>query len=357
MIKEQFFQPSLRTYDISFDQNQAREIVDVEKFSSYLTMQMETHLGERFNVSLSRYDYDIQNGLLYGKDMDEPFIKSLKRGKDFRLTHGSFIDRKREEAEFVGFEKIQNLLTNPDTPIETMMLSISPQGGKESVYQHNFYDIFTLKDKDGKRFVEVRRYASSLSVEEFSEKTKAFTSIEIDDSDPGASFLEQPIAIQNTLTPDDLHSYLQKEHDFMDEKEFERIKKNCKMLIDTYTTSIVEQPDNDTLHKTLFNAILNKADDVATNNIEYLPAFPSLQDEVRSYAFAPVREVMTGCGSSGGYEVSQDKMNSPFTVASYAKDKYGERTFNCPSCKKENVRPFNTLLPRCLHCKSNKVSC
>lgn len=357
MIKEQLFQTPLRTYDISFDQKKARENVDTEQFSSYLAMQMETHLGERFNVSLSRYEYEIQKGTLYGKDMDEPFIESLKRGRDFRLENGSLIDRKREEAEVVGFEKIQNLLADPDTPLGTMMLSISPQGGEESVYQHNFYDIFALKDRDGKRFIEVRRYASSLSIEEFSEKTRAFSPISIDKNDPAASFLEQPIAIANTLTPDDLHLYLQKENDFMDEEEFMRIKKSCKSIIEAYTASIVEQPTNDVLHKTLFNAILNKADNVASSKLDdFVPNY-SLQEEVGLYAFAPVREVMTGCGSSGGYEVSQDKMNSPFTVSSYAIDKYGERTFNCPSCKKENVRPYNTLLPRCLHCKSDKVSC
>lgn len=347
----------LKTYDISFDAVRAFEVQDPEQFASYISSQMETHIGERFNVSLSRYEYDIKNGRLWGKDMNEPFFESLRRGRDYRLANGNRVDKRREASEVVGFEKIEAVLTDSETPDGTMMLSISPPGLVGSTYTHNFYDIFVVKRKqDGTRYVEARRYASSLTPEEYLEKINTFTQIEIDATDIAASFLEQPVPIQNTFTPEDLHYCLHKEHNFMNEVEFERVKMGCRHLIEAYARAVLEQPANDVLHKTLFNTILNKADDIALHRGKQV-AKQSLKEEVSQYAFLPVREVVTGCGTSGGYETGLEHMNSPQSVSSYIPDKYGERTFNCPDCKRENVRPYNTLLPQCLHCGSGKVAC
>ncbi len=357
MLAEAYNQIPLRTYDISFDSERALEAENLEQFTSYIATQMETHLGERFNVSLSRYEYDVKDGKLWGKDMGGPFLNSLKKGRDYRLVHGSIVDRERESAEVEGFEKIEALLADDDTPDGTMMLSISPPGLEGSVYTHNFYDVFVARRReDGVRYVEARRYASSLVPDQYREKVSAFASIEIDETDVSASFLRSPIPIQNTLTPDDLHHYMHKEHDFMDEAEFERVKASCNVLITAYAQAVREQPKNDVLHRILFNAVLNKADDIAFNK-EKINVVRSVRDEVELYAFQPVREVMTGCGASGGYEIGVETMNAPFSVSTYIPDKYGERTFNCPSCKKENIRPYNKLLPQCLHCGSDKVAC
>jgi hypothetical protein len=368
---------TLRTYDISFDQEKSREIGvnssleeqlrQKEAFSAYVTSQMETHLGERFNVGISTFSYDIKNGELWGRDMEEPFVKSLKRGRDYRKLHGNEVDQRREEAEVKGFEKIQNVLTDENIPIGTMMLSVSPPGLRGSTYTHNFYDVFTVysREESDQRFIEARRYASALSTEEYSDKIGAFTRINIDESDPAASFLENPIPITNALTAKDIHAYLHKDHEYMGSNQFEVIKRSCSELIKAYTEGVIKQPDNNILHKILFNTILNKADELAEmiemkgaeqaeseQNIRFV-----LKDEIEKYAFLPVRQTMTGCGFSGGYGIAVEQMGSPFSVSYYAPDRYGERTFNCPTCKKENVRPLNTLLPQCQHCKSTKVAC
>lgn len=335
-------------------------------FLSYEQMQMETHLGERFNVGLSRVEYEIRDGQLYGKDMDKPFIDSMKKGRDIRKIDGQLVDRDREDAEIVGFEKIQALLLNPDTPVGTMMLSVSPKGPEGSSYQKNFYDIFTVYERDGVRYVEARRYASGLKLDEYREKCKVFGGVEIDNADPAASLLANPIPVENTLSAQDLHEYLHNDHEFMDEKTFAIIKKHCEAIAKEFALALLDEPANESRHALLFNAYLNKADEIAErikkegveNWDKRVPIGDAyaIRREVEWYGALEVKEVMTGCGVSGGYEASKSTL-TPYSVGEYSKDKYGERTFNCPECKKENTRPYNQLLTNCQHCMSAKVAC
>lgn len=354
----------LRTYDISFDQNQAREGVrSIDNFRRYLLTQMETHLGERFNVELSHYEYEIRDGNLWGKDMEEPFIKTLKRGRDYRKIYGQSIDWEREEAEVVGFEKIERTLLDSNQDVGVMMLSISPRGQEGSSYQHNFYDVFTLRESDGRRFVDARRYASGLNIEDYKEKLRVFG---ISNLDTAEDFLANPIKVSNALSPDDIHAYLQSDTKFMDEKTFDVIKISCRHLIEEYARKIVEEPDNHIVHKKIFNSILNKADAIKDeidkygvgryHNIVTIPTREMVRYDIAYFSRAPVRQVMTGCGLSGGYDTNREK-SSQFSVSSYAPDRYGDRTFKCPDCNKENVRPYNKLLSKCQNCNSSKVAC
>lgn len=289
---------------------------------------------------------------MWGQDMNEPFVDSLKRGRDYRKTHGKSVDWAREESEVIGFEKIQNALLAKEAKIGETMLSVSYRGGKNSTYKRNFYDIFTVREKQtGERFIETRRYASSLGLSDYESKLGVFGEAE--------DFLANPIKMPDGLVPDDIHAYLHNDHGFMGEGEFEAIKNECKGLINAYTRALIQQPGNDTLHRILFNTIINKADDISEKlnkgayNYELTDPI-TLQDEVQRYGFQPVKEIETGCGMLGGYDV---KITSPFGVAEFASDMLGERAFNCPSCKKENIRPYNQLLPRCLHCGSRDVAC
>src|SRR6185437_2097466 len=76
--------------------------------------------------------------------------------------------------------------------------------------------------------------------------------------------------------------------------------------------------------------------------------------------YAPPK-IAGSCGLSGELTGSGQSLIIPMEYqqqfGTMQKDKYGERAFNCPSCKKENMRPYNTLLPRCQHCNSTKVAC
>lgn len=350
MIAERL-QPRAIAYEPTFDQR-------IGLKASYIERQLDTFLGERLNVLLSKNNYEIKNNLIYGQDMEESFIEVMKRGVDYRrrAEGENRVDKKREEAEVEGFLKTQEVMCNPNTPIGTMMLSISPQGRKNSLYQHNFYDIFTLKEAEGKRFIEARRYSSALNVAEYKDKLSPLSFIRNIKND--ADSLSNPIKIDNVFfaNPDEIHSYLHKDHRFTEVEEFERIIKNCERLKQEYIR---------TRDPRILNAIMNKADEAAgivnfrKDKFYYLIG-PSVElkvnDEVGFYGKQSVRTVAAGCGSSGS--VTEDKKSSPFSVSDFGmEDKYDDREFECPECGKTNIRPKDELIKNCQHCGSSKVSC
>ena len=330
--------------------------------ASYLSKQIDTFIGERLNVLLSKNKYEIKNNLMFGEDMDEPFADVIRRGVDYRrIVEGEDrIDRKREEAEFEGFLKIQEVMSNPNTPLGTMMLSISPQGSEKSLYQHNFYDIFTLKEDPpaggGRRFVEARRYSSALTVDEYKEKLRPLYDLNEDADD--VYLLGHSVQINNNFfrNAEEIHAYLHKNHRFKELEKFQEI-------INGYLYRKAKQKYIETRDPIYLDAMMNIADRqaglVKANKYVSLigPNMELNMDRtIRDIGKETVRPVAAGCGPSSS--VSQDSKSSPFSVSDFAEtDKYGERKFECPECGKTNVRPKDELLKNCQHCNSSKVSC
>ncbi len=351
MIAE--LQPRAIAYEQKFDQR-------IGLKASYLSKQIDTHIGERLSVRLSLNNYEIKDNLIYGQDMDDPFTDVIKRGIEYRqkVEGENRPDKRREEAELTGFLKVQKTLCDINTPFGTMMLSISPQGGKDSVYQHNFYDIFTLKkDKGGRRFVEARRYSSALTIAEYKDKLKPLFSMEENVDD--AYLLSHPVRIGNGFfqDADDIHSYLHKDHNVTELDKFQEIIGSLDLLKREYYR---------TRDKKILDAIMNKADEMA-GLVEFKKdKYSSLIDpsielkignEIDFYGGQKVRQAATGCGSSGGLNMNKDK-NSPFSVSDFGnKDDLGDREFDCPECKKMNRRPYNKTITNCQHCGSSKVAC
>lgn len=355
MISERL-QSRVIAYEPQFDQR-------IGLKPSYISRQIETFLGERLNVLLSQNKYEIKDGLIYGQDMDEPFIEVIRRGVDYRqrIEGKERPDREREEAEITGFLKTQEIMCNPNTPIGTMMLSVSPKGGKGSSYEHNFYDIFTLKEFDGKRFIEARRYSSALTIAEYKDKLNPLSFVGNIFSD--ADFLRNPIKIDNVFfeNADQIHSYLHKNHKTMESEEFQRVIKACESLKREY----IRTKD---LHT--FDSMMTKADVEAglvrikpDEFYDYLIGSSkplTVDQEIDFYGRQPVRVAATGCGSSGSTSANNfNKKSSPFSVSEFGlgDDEYGSREFECPECGKTNIRPKDELVKNCQHCGSNKVAC
>lgn len=348
-------------YEPRFDQSKGIK-------SSYIVRQVETFLGERLNVLLSKNKYEIRNNLIYGKDMADPFVNVIRKGIEYRENAGGKerVDKNREEAELVGFSVIEDILCNPNTPVGTMMLSVSPPGGKDSLYQHNFYDIFTLRQAQGQRFVEARRYSSALSYDEYKDKLKSLYYMEdiVDDAD----FLSHPIKIDPSTSlriffenAGQIHSYLHKDHKFTKEEDFKRILRACRFLNEKYAQ---------TREVGILDAIMNKADMeaglISTKPAKFYDPLIgpnrelTIEREIAFYAKQPVRTADIGCGPSGGFSANIDKTlnSSPFSVSDFEMtDKYGDRKFECPECGKVNIRPENELVANCQHCNSSKVAC
>lgn len=364
-------------YEVDFDREQARTLVSsrggedfenrVESFKSFTEMQLATALGERFNRGLSRYSYKNKEGVLYGEHSDEPFINVLERGRAYRKTHGNPIDHARENAEVVGFSKMEEQMR--DASVGTTMISISQPGQKGSIYKHNFYDAFRKKE-DGN--IEVVRFSNAHDAKGTLHKLQELDSnIIIPDDTSDVSLLSNPIIISpeiaKDMTLDEIHSHIHQDHTIMNEEDFRVVREMCAFLIVSYIHALLDDPEDRDTHARLYNALLNKADEIAdalkTGEITFVQSSSAMtRNEMYYLGEQEVREVDTGCGFSGG--INFESALGTYSVAQYGLrpgeqvvDSLGNRLFDCPDCKKTNLRPYNGMIERCQHCFSTAVSC
>lgn len=357
-------------YELDFDREQARDLLAsrgqegyesrLENFKSFTEMQLVTALGERFNKGLSRYSYINREGVLFGEHSEEPFLDVLERGRSYREIHGNPIDHAREKAEVEGFNKIQDVLGDEETPAGTILLSISPPGEKGSIYTHNFYDGFRKKENGD---VEVVRFSNALSAAETVEKLRELSpDISVPDELNDVNLLSNPILLQpdvtQQMTLDSIHAHLHMDHAVMSEEDFAVVRNMCAFLIVSYVNALLDNPDDFDTHARMYNALLNKADEVADalqrepESISFMQSSSEMTEEQIYYlGNQEVRAVDTGCGFSGGADMSTPSGESAlgqYSVAMFGmEDRYGGLTFKCPHCNYENTRPYGKLIEKC----------
>lgn len=357
-------------YDVSFDTNEYGKLVSLKTIDplafeeqkkaldGFVKFNLETAIGERFNAGLSQRRDEIINGEICDTNMKRPMLAMIKNGVEYRAKNGSSpTDQIREQAEVIGFAKIQNVLASPLTPVGTMMVSISPPGEGDSIYKHNFYDVFTLAEDEGGRYLDVRRYSSGLSFREYKEKIREIRP-DYKESFTTADFLANPFEVIGSTDADALHQRLHKHHEYKDYAEYQEIIRLCQPFIHAYLDQLAKNPYDTYERNVRFNAVLNKADEIADqrrNGVIVHDVFVrATDDEIYRLGEQEVRKVGTGCGASGGAETGSavDSILSPFSVGEFGSDKYGDMTFVCPNelCKKTNVRERNKLLTHCQHC-------
>lgn len=355
-----------------------------------VTFNLQTMLGERYNAGISTRDDRILKGELVSAFSDEPLLTMYERGRDFRYKNSSAHDRQREQGEIDGFLKIRDVMLDPATKEGTMMVSVSPSGGEDSEYNHNFYDIFTLKQKEGKKIVEASRFSSALSDKEYIAQV-ANLSPQYFHNYRGVRetmpldvyFLKNPFKLMpDTILPDaaSVHDILHKNHNTLSQQALELIFEGTRSVRESYLMTLTERPWDIEERNLKYNAYLNRADELRTllsdtsqGTVLFAPLLTEQvnEEEIRRLGRQTVREVTTGCGLSAGYVVGDGISISgikepsatggnimPYSVIDFgiSRDLYGSLTFNCPHCNIENKRPFNTLLPNCGFCQGD-VTC
>lgn len=316
-------QEHILQYNIAFDKK--------EKDAGFIMTQLETHLKERFNVLVSTVEYEIVNGHLARAGTAEPFIESIRRGRDFiQKVDPNPVDTNREDAEVIGFEEVTDpFFSNPDTPLGSKILSISPKGEEGSRYNHNFYDIFVLQEKNGKRYAQMSRYSSSLAIEDYKKRFNVYKNFRT-----AADFLANPIFVADvSVTVDEIHQALHQEHEYMTPEEFKEIWTEVESS--GFISIYLARRDARS-----FNAILNFADDVWENRNKEKGGFE--YKDYRYYEDKKVRQVAGGCPGKSGAEID----NSPFSVSEYSFDNEGI----CRVCNKSD-KEVGKLGP-CYICRS-----
>lgn len=312
----------LRQYNHDYDR--------YEKDPRFITTQIETTLRERFNVLLSKIEYGISDGHLVREGKKEPFTDSIKRGRRVvQILDPRPVDFEREDAEVIGFEgTIDPFLSNPETPLGSKVLSVSLKGEEGSKYGHNFYDIFTLKRRDGKRYVELSRYSSALDAQEYAKRLPGF---DPDNPPSAAEFLANPIPITNIfISAEQIHQMLHEEHDYTPPSVFDEVWKTVsdQQLIEGYISNRTGRR---------FNAILNFTDEVMENRkkreegVEYRDYKiqpPSYMEKI-SLEEREVRQVPTACPGKSGADLN----TSPYSVSELADMDYDfDQPGPCKNC-------------------------
>lgn len=342
-------------YDPNFDTQMvldAYEIKDpiervaaIERTRDYMRTQMVSNIGERLNAGMFTTSYEMKNGELFGNGMSTPMVTVVKRGRDYRRHSGTSVDWGREDAEVVSMEKIQSRMKDEATPAGSMMILLSPPGQDGSSYHKNFYDVF-LKKSDEE--VEYFRYSSGLSIPEYQKRFRELgINIKIpEDANPDEYLLANPIYVSEEMsryiTPDSLHKHLHLEHGALTRDEYQTIISIIGPFIDAYSDAIVKNPRDIFKRNLSYNAILNRADDIykkmqfKKNGGDIEIDEPSIffdQGQIEVWGKKKVEEVMQGCGSSGGMDLS-----NPWSVKDFGNKKDWEyHTGKCRICEKSET--------------------
>lgn len=327
------------SYDVSFDlQAPSRELVRTN---------LETDLGERFNVQISQVEYYFDGNLLKSSFYGEPFLAVIRRGIENRQRYSGSHDRQRELAEKEGFEKVQSLFFQNHDP-NLNVIVISPRGPKGSCYQHNFFDLY--QNRPNGRIL-MTRYSSQMSIDQFEDAARQIDpNFGLDSNSNDIYCLQNPISTK--LESSKILQIFHPDLDALKKQDHQDLIGACKPLIDAY----IVQPS-----EKLYRALLNFADDyimkpkarnllkLQLQDVAFIPVYAA------QLAAQPLRFVVTGCGAQGGILTTVNFM--PFSVAEFAKRSCAqcggfENHFHCPSCKGqiESGRGITT----CPHCGLTK---
>ena len=350
---------TLLAYDPRFDIQAYRQLAnlagqlpqeELQRRKSQLGLRtrhnLETVLGERFNVEISQVSYSISlKGELINPDHDEPFLEIVRRGREYRQQFANRDDCLREEAEVAGFEKVQEILATRNQQPGTRIVVISPKGNEASVYQHNFFDIY---QKEGHEKVKMSRYTSRLSHHEFwgvARKLDPTLPTPLEPTD--AYFLSRPIATDKSL--DQILGMFSPDENTMPRDTHQRLLQACEPLINAY----IDNPS----HRT-YNAILNFADGLVLGS-DPQTAYPDNHLEIKPpqalidfYGSLPVRPVSTGCGVQSGFTSIVNGQLSIVNFLPFSVSEFALNYFHCPGCggQIESGRGITT----CPHCGLTK---
>ncbi len=354
-------------YNPSFDERDYENFSELslkeqQRLKEYTQRQLETYMGERVQVAESVTRYDIVEGKIFSASMGQSLEDMMINGINFRREHGNPIDFEREDAELAGVKLMQPELVNEDIPPGTTFLVVSLPGIAGSDYTNNFFDTFSVQEDEKGRYVEHRRFLSNLTADEYRQRVAPFKVFE--NLPKAEDFLKDPIKVTGFDNSGELQKYLNGGIKALEKDEMDKINKINAPLITSYINSLVGLPNDHFIHRLKYNAILNQSDMVLDaikngdskflDSLYYRYAFDPNYAEDISWAMGTknVRKAQGPCpGTSEGFSLGSfmEPGKAPFSVSEFGKlkDRFGDRTFDCPHCGWKNLRPENQLIENC----------
>lgn len=280
---------------------------------------------------------------------------------------------KREVAEGVGFAKLEEELLERE--VGTMAIWVSPPGSEDEGYGEYSFTFLAQSEmgESGKR-VRMIPYRNEYTIEQHNEYLSKITKTDVAFQND-TQFLASPFIIEASggiQSPEDILSEIGEKEEFENSWN-EDFYYKARPLIQ-YFINLVELNASDEELIEAKCAIENYA--IAYKEDREVELFSGEEKNLKNNAMDYGKSLAYGWGRieppkvkgscpTGIMETngaitgtSGDFLPSQFHNSSnLLPDRYGERTFNCPSCQRENVRPVETLLPNCLHCKKAIPRC
>lgn len=344
---------------VNFEKSSGQQ--EREQFKQTEVFEIQTMLKERYKAFMSSFELMVDDkgnlrSSLFPRDTYEDI---LRRGIEYRRQNGS-PELEREEKELEGILKIQNLSSNPDTPIGTKYLLFSPPGIVENTtYKKRFVDYGELvEDEQKKRSWKFTRFECGLSDEEYARVAELLEpGFFQDQKGPiDAWYLSKPIfkaPHEMPQTADTIfQTYFKRPEDTLDESDMAEINEECMPLIlhlvnllasDKFQPEKIALTINATLirgDKKYKQVLARKRGEEKLEEIEIY--YMRIEDEVENEGRGYVASVDAGCGESGGYDLSYGNDASQFlfnSVGSFSLySSSGEKktlSCTCPFCNQK----------------------
>src|SRR3989344_4510818 len=311
----------------------------------------EYRLGVKYDEFHYDFEHDTENGFFLSSPHADPgpILNIYRKAITYREKRGLPIDR--EVAECLGFQKLQERLA--DAPVGTLALWVSPPGSKRDGYvEHSFTFIAqVVEDSEEEKRLRIIPYRNELSIEEHKDYLKYFDE-DAKNYNKDIDFLTNPVVIEQSesiQTPDDIVSFIGEAEKFNIEWR-NKLTPLIKSLIGGFIQLVREKASDKDLLKARYaieNFVLEEKDYILDRDRSSQLVFENQPREVfERYGNTTPPIVGGSCGASASRE-SSSTFNNVFL-----KDRYGEKTFECPECGKINIRPKDQLLSNCQHCGS-----
>lgn len=344
---------------------------------------IQTALRERNQTRESRWQFFIDQNHKIRNELfpDEAYEMMLLRGIEYRKTHGSQ-ELDREYAELDGFLHIQAMLTDPQTPLGTKLIVISPPGiVKKTAYPHNFVDIYELAESKitFERYIKYVRFASDLSYEEYRRTISERIDPAYFDDFQGpidawylAHPIQMPLNVKHTSVDDIFAAYFatsaQTAIKAMEEEEFQQLwfiyepyvlYYLDQLMKSTFDPIEIAKAWNTILHSTENQKMQQKIQEASFHSstipLGYIRNFEFVAAMVKEFGRENVRVVGAGCGSSKGFGFNNiDDLDPVKKLLKNSVAKFGipgleseQKWFTCPKCGYQADGPIGNQCPGC----------
>lgn len=360
-----------------------------EQFEEEAAAQVLTNLRERNRTEQSSVRFVITgNKIRCALLPDENFEDILNRGLEYRSRAGSEELLREQEEVSLFTDRIQPRLIDPETEVNTRIISCSPPSEEEDTpYKKRFVDIWELKqDEGGERYIELVRFSTGLENRGYRNGLLKLNPCYFDEFESsGMPFATFVLAHETVLPPQeqigsvqDLYgAFFERDDTTMKERLFQEGTHVFMPMIRRLVDKFCEATADWRTIANIYNAIINISDNFFEQRLKESDAnlpqsspnrtsvmnilisataqsflSSSVDEQIAHYSKQKVKSKMQDCGLSNGFNMSQIFENS---IAAYGGSEnietsavQGEFSIGCKDCgKSESDNHYHCPTPTC----------